>query len=90
MRAAALISRLTDLMDRLDEARGLVQKAYDICDDMDQTRICDLADQSADAAEFCTDTDASLTESKKELDLLISEIESNRGYLMRHAREEDL
>ena len=89
MRATVLVSRLIELMDRLDEARGLVQKAYDICDDMEQARLCDVPDQSADAAEFCTDTDVSLTESKKALDDLITELESNHGYLMRHAREED-
>lgn len=90
MRATELISRLAELMDRLDESRGLVQKAYDICDDMDQARLCDVPDQSADAAEFCTDTDVLLIEIKKVLDDIIVDIESNYGYLMRHAREEDL
>lgn len=88
MSRALAIDRLTDLIDRLEEARGLVQKAGDICDDMDQSRICDISDQSSDAAEFCTDTDVCLVEIKKALNDLITELELNHGYLMRHARED--
>ena len=87
MRAVDVIDRLADLQDLLLEVSGLIQKAADICGDLESTDLGDVLDRSADAAEFCNDSDALSHEGREVLANLISEMSKTGDYLPRHARE---
>lgn len=88
MRIGELIDRLNEIQQDLEEARGLIQKAGDLCDNLDSTELGDVLDKAADAAGFCTDADCAAYHGSDQLRSMIRELEEAPEYLPRHAKED--